>query len=59
MPARQTALAVPKCVEQRALARRADARDLVERIRAMSFLRRARCEPMAKRWASSRSRCTK
>ncbi len=46
-------------VQQRAFARRADARDLVERDLVKSFLRRARCVPMAKRCASSRRRCTK
>ena len=46
-------------LEQRALARLADAGDLVERVGAEGLARLARCVPMAKRCASSRSRCTK
>ena len=46
-------------LQERALARGADAGDFLQADSRMSFLRRVRCEPMAKRCASSRSRCTK
>ena len=46
-------------VQERALARRADAGISSSGLLTKSFLRRARCVPMAKRCASSRSRWTK
>ena len=59
-PALATSLAEPKACRQRALAGRADAGDFIERdFLTKSFLRRARCVPMAKRCASSRRRWMK
>ena len=45
--------------QQRAFALGADAGDLVERVGGISFLRLARWEPIANRWASSRNRWMK